>query len=64
MRSAGLKNITAKHLGAYSLCDFNAADDSPRISVFISHRRLDTIYQRIHSPASESETSSHADGIR
>jgi hypothetical protein len=54
MRSAGLKNITAKHLGAYSLCDFNAADDSPCISVFISHRRLDTVYQRIHSPASES----------
>lgn len=76
MRSAGLKNITAKHLGECQQCPTNIKINSSElqsvetcthftystgIAIALSHRGSHPIHSRSDQKASRSETSCHVD---
>jgi hypothetical protein len=64
MRSAGLKNITAKHLGELSPFSPDWTDEnSTCISIIIDRRSSYTLHSGIHSPAPQPEASGHVDRI-
>lgn len=70
MRSAGLKNITAKHLGELKQCRPQAGSrltvydvslvHSTRVSGSLNHDLVDTVHSRNDSTSLEHETSCHA----
>lgn len=68
MRSAGLKNITAKHLGELDFLGTSQMNPakltfSTRVTVTLSNCSAHTLYSRVHPTASERQASSHADRI-
>ena len=62
MRSAGLKNITAKHLGMSAYNAFRSKlTDSAGFAVFVDCCYSDTVYQGVYTPASKSQAGGHGD---
>jgi hypothetical protein len=66
MRSAGLKNITAKHLGETlkGHHQITVADIySNGIAIIVGSHSTHPIHPRIHTPASQLQTGRHADRV-